>query len=265
MLNICVAGATGWVGRHLVKVIDESPDLAVAGAAAPSCAGKNLGVVLGIPGLKMSISSSVAEALNKSTDIMVDFTKPEVVKRNVIEAVRKHIHVVIGTSGLTEKDYTEIDRLAREQKVGVLAAGNFAITAVLLMKFAENAAKYVPSWEIIDYAHAHKPDAPSGTARELAHRLSNIKNTQKSLPIEQTLGLKNARGADLNGTQIHSVRLPGYVLSAEVIFGAPNEKLTLRHDSYNSPEPYVMGTLLAIRKVSSFIGLKRGLDSILDF
>ncbi len=133
-----------------------------------------------------------------------------------------------------------------------------------LQKFAEMAARLIPQWEIIDYANDAKKDAPSGTVRELAARLDRIRPSELTVPLEQTQGIAETRGARLTGSQVHSIRLPGYTISAEIIFGMPDQKLTIRHDSGNSAQPYVDGALLAIRKVSSFVGLRRGLDSVLD-
>jgi 4-hydroxy-tetrahydrodipicolinate reductase len=172
--------------------------------------------------------------------------------------------VVVGTSGLTEEDYAEIDDVAHRQQRGVLAVGNFALTVVLMQKFAEIAARLIPQWEIIDYAHDDKIDAPSGTARELAARLSKVRAPEPTVPVEQTVGLPEARGATISGSQIHAVRLPGFVITAEIIFGMPDQKLTIRHDSGSSARPYVDGALLAIRRVSTLLGVHRGLDTVLD-
>jgi len=182
----------------------------------------------------------------------------------VLAGLQQGAHAVIGTSGLTDEDYDEIAMVAEQRGLGVLAVGNFALTVVLLQKFSEIAARYIPQWEIIDYAHDGKKDAPSGTARELAYRLSNIRPSEPTIPVEQTLGVVETRGARLTGSQIHSIRLPGYTISAEIIFGMPDQKLTIRHDSGISAQPYVDGALLAIRKVNTFIGLRRGLDHVLD-
>jgi 4-hydroxy-tetrahydrodipicolinate reductase len=135
---------------------------------------------------------------------------------------------------------------------------------VLLQRFAEAAARLIPHWEIVDYAHDDKRDAPSGTARELAARLSKVRQPAATVPLDQTIGERDARGATLAGSQVHSVRLPGYVISAEVIFGMPDQRLTIRHDSGTSARPYVDGALLAIRKVSTLTGVHRGLDAVLD-
>jgi 4-hydroxy-tetrahydrodipicolinate reductase len=135
---------------------------------------------------------------------------------------------------------------------------------VLLQKFAEAAAKLIPQWEIIDYAHDNKIDAPSGTARELAGRLSKVRHPELTVPLERIVGAREARGATLLASQVHSVRLPGYVIGAEIIFGMPDQRLTIRHDAGSSARPYVDGALLAIRKVSALVGVHRGLDSVLD-
>jgi 4-hydroxy-tetrahydrodipicolinate reductase len=179
-------------------------------------------------------------------------------------ALKRGAHVVVGTSGLTDDDYREIDDFAREQRRGVLACGNFALTVVLMQKFAETAARLIPQWEIFDYAHADKMDAPSGTVRELAHRLSKVRRPEMTVPLGQTVGPKETRGAIIAGSQVHSVRLPGYVIGAEIIFGMPDQRLSIRHDAGSSARPYVDGAQLAIRKVADLIGVHRGLDTVLD-
>jgi 4-hydroxy-tetrahydrodipicolinate reductase len=234
------------------------------GAVSRTYKGHNLKDVLGEPGLDLTISGSVAEALAAPADVLVDYTKADVVKANVMAAIGKGVHVVIGSSGLTEVDFTEINQAALANKVGVIAAGNFAITAVLLERFACEAARYLAHWEIVDYASDAKADAPSGTAREVAFRLSEIRQPELLHPVEETIGPKESRGTTLNGSQVHSIRLPGYVLSVEVIFGAADERLVIRHDAGSGATPYIQGTLLAIRKVSNHVGLIRGLDRIMD-
>ena len=173
--------------------------------------------------------------------------------------------MVVGTSGMTDADYEEIGASVEGRGLGVLAVGNFALTVVLLQKFAEMAARHIPHWEIIDYAHDHKVDAPSGTARELSFRLGQVREAELAIPIEETQGEWATRGARMNGAQVHSIRLPGFVIAAEVIFGLPGQKLTLRHEAGGRAEPYVDGALLAIRKVGTLRGLQRGLDSVMEF
>jgi 4-hydroxy-tetrahydrodipicolinate reductase len=264
-IKVCVAGATGWAGSELSKGIFSASDMEFVAAISRSHAGKTLGEVIGVDGLSTPIFETVENALQTNPDVFVEYTKPDLAKQHVVSALRTGAHVVIGTSGLSNEDYEEIHKVALELNRGVLAVGNFAITVVLLQKFAEIAAKYIPHWEIIDYAHEDKKDAPSGTARELANRLSKIREPELEVPLDQIVGIKESRGAQLQGTQVHSIRLPGYNISIDAIFGMPGQKLILRHESGPSAEPYVDGALLAIREVSKLVGVHRGLDSVMKF
>jgi len=244
--RVCVAGATGWAGSELSKGIYGTDDMELVAAISRSHAGKTLGEVVGINGLDAPIFGTIEDAIKTNPDVFVEFTKPDMAKHHVLSALRNGAHVVIGTSGLNNEDYEEINRVAQEVQRGVLAVGNFALTVVLLQKFAEIAAKFISHWEIIDYAHAGKKDAPSGTARELANRLSKIRSPELEVPLDQIVGIKESRGAQLQETQVHSIRLPGYLISVDAIFGMPDQKLILRHESGSSAEPYVGGALLAI-------------------
>jgi 4-hydroxy-tetrahydrodipicolinate reductase len=263
-IRICLAGATGWAGAELARAIAKTTDLRLVAAVSRRRAGRLLGDVLAEPHLTAPIYASAAEALATPCDVFVEYTAPDSAKANIVCALEHGAHVVVGTSGLTDADFAGIDAVAHTQARGVLACGNFALTVVLLQKFAEAAARLIPQWEIIDYASDAKVDAPSGTARELASRLSRVRLPRPTVPIDQTVGSREARGAALSGSQIHSVRLPGYVISAEIIFGLPDQKLTIRHDAGSSARPYVDGALLAIRKVATLVGVHRGLDSVLD-
>ena len=263
-VKVCVAGATGWAGSELARGIAAVDDLELVSAVSRKHAGEKLGAVLGEGRLDAPVFASAAEALATPCDVFVEYTRADSAKANILAALQRGAHVVVGASGLTDEDFAQIDVVARAQGRGVLACGNFALTMVLLQKFAEMAAKYLPSWEIIDYAYEGKPDAPSGTARELAGRMEKVRRPGLAVPVEKTLGLREARGGTLSGTQVHSVRLPGFVLGAEVIFGMKDQTLTLRHDAGSSATPYVDGALLAIRRVSTLLGVHRGLDVVLD-
>jgi 4-hydroxy-tetrahydrodipicolinate reductase len=264
-ITACLAGATGWAGSELARGIANTPDLALVAAVSRTHAGRPLGDALGEPRLTAPVYATAAEALAAHPcDVFVEYTKPDVARGNVLAALARGAHVVVGTSGLAEGDYAEIDAAARARGRGVLAVGNFALTVVLLQRFAELAARLIPQWEIIDYAHDDKPDAPSGTARELAARLARVRAPEPTIPVERTVGDQTARGATVSNSQIHSVRLPGYVIGAEIVFGMPDQRLTLRHDAGGSARPYVDGALLAIRKVATLVGVHRGLDAVLD-
>ena len=268
MIRVVLAGVTGWVGRALLPAIVASNDLKLVAAMSRKAAGRDAGEAAGGVALGVTVSATVADALATPSDIVVDYTKPDSVGRNTLEAIAAGRHVVIGASGLGADDYAAIDKAAREKNVGVLAAGNFSITATLLKRFALEAARYVPDVEIIDYASAGKPDAPSGTGRELAEALSLVRGAATSKPVNQVGGIAATRGAAVGdgpngGVQVHALRMPSFVLSVEAVFGADNERLVLRHDAGSSAAPYVAGTLLAIRRVAEKPGLRRGLDSLM--
>lgn len=268
MTRIVVAGASGWVGRELVRAVAAASDLTLAGAVSRSAVGQDAGEVAGAPPVGVAVSASLAGALAVPSDVVIDYTKPHVVKGHALEALAAGRHVVIGTSGLAADDYAEIDAAARAAGRGVIAAGNFSITASLLKRFATMAAKHVPDVEIIDYASAKKPDTPSGKGRELGEILSKIRREPTSKPVGELGGIRETRGGAVNAggiaVQVHSVRMPSFVLSAEAIFGLPDERLTIRHDAGSSAAPYVGGTLLAARRVADVVGLVRGIDHLLD-
>ena len=263
-IKVCLAGATGWAGSELARGIARTSDITLVAAVSRTHAGHVLGEVVGDTRLNCRVYATAGEALGRACDVFVEYTSPASAKSNILAALDHGAHVVVGTSGLSADDFAEIDAAARLKHRGVLAAGNFALTAVLLLKLAELAARFIPHWEIIDYAHDDKIDAPSGTARELAERLSKVRHPARTVPIEQTVGPREARGATISESQVHSVRLPGYVISAEAIFGMPDQRLSIRHDSGTSAVPYVDGALLAIRKVSTLVGVHRGLDAVME-
>ena len=249
MIRVCVAGVTGWTGRPVAGAIEAADDLELVAGVARS---------------DPEHFSTVAEALEAvPADVLVDYTHTESVGANVRVALERGVGVVVGSSGLTAEDYAAIDTLARERGVGVIAAGNFSLSAALVLRFALEAAEHFDFWEVIDYASAGKEDAPSGTARELAERLAAVHQPALGVSLADVLGAPNARGATVAGTQVHSLRLPGFVVSTQVVFASGGERLTLRHDAGPTPEPYVAGTLLAIRSVPGRVGLTRGLDRLL--
>jgi 4-hydroxy-tetrahydrodipicolinate reductase len=249
-LRVCIAGITGWTGSAIAPAVEEADDLELVGGVSRS---------------DPTHHSSVAEALAAApADVLVDFTHASAVKDNVLAALEHGANVVIGSSGLSADDFDAIEARARETSLGVVAAGNFSLSAALLLRSAVEAAKHFDTWEIIDYASAKKTDAPSGTARELAERLAEVREPTIGVPVDQVIGPEGARGATVAGVQVHSVRLPSFVVSTEVVFAASGERLSLRHDADQTPAPYVAGTLLAIRAVPGRVGLTRGLDRLLE-
>ncbi|HET7355170.1 MAG TPA: 4-hydroxy-tetrahydrodipicolinate reductase [Nocardioidaceae bacterium] len=264
MLNVCFAGVTGWTAGPIVKAIDDADDLTLTAGVARSAAGQTLAEAAGAETSTGAVHAGVREALEAANvDVLVDYTSASAVRDNIWAAVEAGVHAVVGSSGLTVHDYAELDRLARERDVGVIAAGNFSVMAAILRRAAATAAEHLGHWEIIDYASDTKPDVPSGTSRELAETLAQVRQPQTTVPATQVHGPPEARGAEVGGTRIHSVRLPSFVVSTEIVFGGPGERLVLRHDPGLTADPYVAGTLLAIRRVPEQAGVRRGLDSLL--
>ncbi len=246
MLRVLIAGATGWTGAPLAKAVEVADDLELAGGIAR----------------KGADYASVEEALAAtSADVVVDYTSAAAVRANVDAALAGGAHVVVGSSGLSEADFADIDAAARAAGRGVIAAGNFSLLAASLLHAATVAAQHVSHWEVIDYAYVGKKDAPSGTARELAERLGAAEPAAHDADL---IGPPEARGANVAGTRVHSVRLPGYVVSTAVVFATPDERLTIHHEAGGTPDPYIAGTLLAIRRVGEITGVLRGLDRLLS-
>jgi 4-hydroxy-tetrahydrodipicolinate reductase len=250
VIRVCVAGVTGWTGRAVAEAVEAATDLEL---------------VAGVSRSDPESFSSVAEALDAvEADVLVDYTHASVVRENVLAAIERGVGVVVGSSGMSAADYAEIDARARAKRVGVVAAGNFSLSAALLVRLATEAARHLEAWEVIDYASAGKQDAPSGTSRELAERLGNVRAPALGVPIDEMHGAREARGATVAGTQVHSLRLPSFTVSTEVVFAADGERLSIRHDAGESPAPYVTGTLTAIRAVPGRIGVTRGVDQLLS-
>ena len=262
MISVCLAGITGWAAAPIVAAIDAADDMSITCGVSRSAAGRPLSAV-GSSG-EGFVHASVPEALTSSeVDVLVDYTSATAVRANAWSAVEAGVHVVIGSSGLTAGDHEELDRLARDRGVGVIAAGNFSIMAAVLRRAATIAAQHLAQWEIVDYASADKTDVPSGTSRELAETLGRLRVPTSAVPLADLHGPVEARGTDVAGTRIHSVRLPSFVVTTEIVFGGAGERLVMRHDPGESPQPYVAGTLLAVRRVGETQGVRRGLDSLL--
>jgi 4-hydroxy-tetrahydrodipicolinate reductase len=260
--RVCVAGATGWTGRAVCEGVLDADDLELVGAVARQAVGHDLGELLGRAPLGVHVALDLGHAI-ADADVLVDYTAPDAVKAHALTAIEHGVHVVIGTSGLSAADFADLDAAARDHGVGVVAAGNFSVTAAMAQAAALLVARFLPQREIIDYASAGKPDAPSGTARELAERLGDVATHPLAVPVASTQGHPEARGADIAGTQVHSLRLPSFVVSTEVVFAADGERLSIRHDAGSTPAPYVAGTLLAVRAVRGRVGVVRGLDTLL--
>lgn len=215
MIKVFMAGATGWAGSAISKGFFGHKGMELTRGMSRMHKGKNLADILKLDNAEIPFFGTIDKALEKTDfDVLLEFTKPDIAMKNILAALKKGKKVVVGTSGLSNEDYAEIEKVANENNTSVLAAGNFAITAVLLFKFTSMAAKFIPNYELIDYASQSKVDAPSGSVAELALRLSQVQKSHIEIPIKDTIGIKETRGANVESVQVHAVRLPGHVLGA---------------------------------------------------
>jgi 4-hydroxy-tetrahydrodipicolinate reductase len=263
LITVGICGASGKIGREVVKAVSKAPDLKLVSAFDLTNQGKDAGEVAGIGKIGVVISSSLEEMLEKyQPEVVVDFTSPHSVFDNVMRILEK-AHAVVGTTGLTDEQLEEIRKKTLETGYNAAVCPNFAIGAVLMMKFAETASRYFSSVEIIELHHDGKLDAPSGTALATARKiLSNLKKEEAEGKDFKEL-LSGVRGGNLNGIHIHSVRLPGLVAHQEVIFGGEGQTLTIRHDSIDRSS-FMPGVILAIREVINRKGLTFGLEALLE-
>lgn len=257
-IKVVVTGACGRMGRETCKAVSGADDIQLVGACDVTFPGRSLADIVGggVPDvlIQEDLDSLIAET---KPDVIVDFTTPATVLDNVRKAASSATSIIVGTTGVTPKDLAAEDELARKSGSCIFVVPNFAIGAVLMMKFASEAAKYLPSVEIIELHHDKKLDAPSGTSLITADMVASARGevtTAESQPP--------ARGLEHKGVRIHSVRLPGLVAHQEVIFGGEGQTLTIRHDSLDRSS-FMPGVLLAIRKAKDIRGLVYGLDKIL--
>lgn len=243
-MRVGVLGAKGKVGATMVQAVEAADDLEFT-----------TGVDAGDP---------LSTLVETGTEVVIDFTHPSVVMDNLKFLIDNGIHAVVGTTGFTDERIAQVrEWLAGKPESAVLIAPNFAIGAVLSMHFAQQAARFFESVEVIELHHPYKADAPSGTAVRTAQLIAAARKDLPPNPDATSTGLEGARGADVDGVPVHSVRLAGLVAHQEVLFGTQGETLTIRHDSIDRTS-FVPGVLLAVRKVSQRPGLTVGIEPLLD-
>lgn len=255
MIRVIVAGFKGKMGSTVVNMVLKQPDFELAALLDPFAEEKE---AFGAP-----VFNQKEDLIGLSADVWVDFTQPSVAFSNTQFAIKQGFRPVIGTTGFTEKQINDLTTLSKDKKVGGLIAPNFALGAVLLMQFSKQAAKYFPDVEIIELHHDQKKDAPSGTAVKTAELIASVRTAHKQGATDETESIKGARGAEIEGMRIHSVRLPGLIAHQEVIFGSVGEGLTLRHDSYDRLS-FMTGVALGMREVVKVNELKYGLEHFLE-
>lgn len=245
MIKVGVLGARGRMGSEVVKAVNDAADCELVAA--------------------LDAGDSLEALVANGAEVVVDFTTPDVVMGNLEFLVKNDIHAVVGTTGFSDDRISQLNGwLASHPKAGILIAPNFAIGAVLMMEFAEKAAKFFESAEIIELHHPNKVDAPSGTAARTAALISDARKRANlpAMPDATTTALDGARGANVGDVPVHSVRLRGLIAHQEVLFGGLGETLSIRHDSLDRVG-FMPGVLLGVRQVSSHPGLTVGLEKFM--
>lgn len=243
-MRVGVLGAKGKVGATMCAAVQSAADLTLSA--------------------EVDAGDAMSLFTDTSTDAVIDFTHPDVVMDNLEFLIGNGIHAVVGTTGFTADRLDRVrDWLAASPATGVLIAPNFAIGAVLSMHFAQKAAPYFESVEVIELHHPQKADAPSGTATRTAQLIAEARKGLPPNPDATSTGLPGARGADVDGVPVHSVRVTGLVAHQEVLFGTMGETLTIRHDSIDRTS-FVPGVLLAVRHIAARPGLTIGIEALLD-
>jgi len=261
MIRVGVLGALGKMGREVCDAVSADPETVLVAAIDPMASGETITA----DGETVKVAQEIDMLSQAEADVAVDFTHPSAVMDNIRWCVRHAVNVVVGTTGLKPEDYDEIRALIEEEghESNVFIAPNFAIGAVLMMRFAAQASRFFPNVEIIELHHDGKADAPSGTAFRTAHEIISAREAKPEPKVESVESVDGVRGGEIEGIHVHSVRLPGFVAHQEVLLGGPGQSLTIRHDSYDRAS-FMYGVLLAVKEIAKHPGLTVGLDKLLD-
>lgn len=264
MIRVMVSGAHGKMGREVLRAVHNDQQLSIIGAVDTNSNFADVGDIIGTGKTGVTVGNDLSTVIHETKpQVMVDFTKPESVMGNIRIAINNGVCPVVGTTGLSEDDLAEVGELCRAAKVNAIISPNFSIGAILLMKLAQDAARYLPHVEIVDMHHDQKLDAPSGTALRTADLIAKVRGQMRQGHLDEVEILPGARGGNRAGIRLHSIRLPGYVAHQEVIFGGLGQTLSIRHDSI-SRESFMPGVVLACKKVLTVDGLIYGLEHIID-
>jgi 4-hydroxy-tetrahydrodipicolinate reductase len=262
VIRVGVIGACGRMGQLVARAVIDDPGLSLVAAVDRSHPGRAIGPMVGRPEVDVPISDELGRLLEADVEVAVEFTHPDVVMENLEFCITHAIDTVVGTSGFDDARLARLGARLEEEggESNVLVAPNFALGAVLMQRFAAEAARHLADVEIVELHHDGKADAPSGTAIATAGRIAEARGAR---PASARPGdTAPARGQDVDGVRIHAIRLPGLVAHQEVIFGGPGETLTIRQDTTDR-SAFVPGILLAIRKVTTTPGLTVGLEALL--
>ncbi|HEX3032585.1 MAG TPA: 4-hydroxy-tetrahydrodipicolinate reductase [Bacillota bacterium] len=262
-IRVLVTGIAGRMGQEVARAVIGDPELTLVAGIDVCRIGEDLGRLVGREPLGIAVESDLTRAIqDHQPHVMVEFTSPETAAGNILTALSLGVRPVVGTTGLSEETLKEISEICDVKGLGCLIASNFALGAILMMKFAASAAEYFPDVEIIELHHDQKMDAPSGIALSTARAIAALREKHSQGHPQEVEKLQGARGADYEGIRVHSVRLPGYLAHQEVIFGGLGQTLTIRHDTI-SRESFMPGVLLGIKRIANYRKLIIGLENIL--
>lgn len=262
-IKVLVVGALGKMGVETARAIHNDSDLELVGLVDIRAQAERFSELTGIKGVDMVVENDLSKFVaNNKVDVMIDFTNPDVVLGNIKCCLEKGISCVVGTTGLSDEELKNLDRMALDNQAGLAVIPNFAIGAVLMMKFAREAAAYLPDVEIIELHHNQKMDAPSGTAIKTAEMISEKVSRKPAINPHEFEKIDGARGADFESIKIHSVRLPGLVAHQEVIFGGMGQTLTIRHDTYDR-SGFMPWVVIVTKKMAEIKGLVYGLEKLI--
>ncbi|WP_423798943.1 4-hydroxy-tetrahydrodipicolinate reductase [Neobacillus sp. SAB-20_R2A] len=264
-INIMIAGPRGRMGSEAVKLAARTEHFNLVAVLDHKYDGMMLSDIEGFQSIhNVPIYTDIEKCLqNVQADVLIDLTTPEFGMLHAKTALSYNVRPVVGTTGFSKDNLEELERLCKEKELGCIIAPNFAIGAVLMMKFSQLAAKYFRDVEIIELHHDKKLDAPSGTAVKTAEMISAVREAKKQGHADEKETITGARGAEFDGMHIHSVRLPGLIAHQQVLFGSDGQTLTIRHDSYNR-ESFMSGVKVAVETVMKHNSFVYGLENILD-
>lgn len=262
MIKVAVAGVLGKMGSEVVKAVNDDKNAVLTGAVDIKEIGKDSGILVLNAENNVKIVDDISK-FSEKPDVIVDFTQPSAIFENAVKYIKNGIKPVIGTTGMSSEQINELKSLSEKHDVGCFIAPNFTTGAVLMMMFAQTAAKYFDNAEIIEYHHNQKKDAPSGTALKTAELMAAVTSNAATGNCPETELLKGSRGGIApSDIHVHSVRMPGYMASQEVLFGSKGQILSIRHDSVDRA-CYMPGVLMAIKYVVDTNKFVYGLDNIL--
>ncbi|MRX70976.1 4-hydroxy-tetrahydrodipicolinate reductase [Bacillus lacus] len=262
-IKVVIAGPRGRMGREAVKLAEETAHFELVGVVDHKFGGMQLSDLEGFTS-NAAIYESMTECFTETNpDVLIDLTTPEIGKKHTRLALEYGVRPVVGTTGFSESDLKELEGLTEQKGIGAIIAPNFAIGAILMMKFSKMAAKYFEDVEILEMHHDQKLDAPSGTGMKTAELIASVRESKQQGHPDETELLPGARGAEFDGIRLHSIRLPGLIAHQEVIFGGNGQSLKIRHDSYNR-ESFMSGVKFAVEQAMKIDVLVYGLENLME-